>query len=106
MNIPVGCWAAFQGATSSPAWIPNNIDQVVCVGYCCAGSVPENFRSIDCFIAGVRARDQQAAYSVASAFEESAMSERVVSGIFVRYRRDNSFRHVVSNGLVRERMPI
>ena len=57
-------------------------------------------------MAGIRARDKQAAHGIPCALEKTAASERVVSRVFAGQGRDDGFRHVISDSLVGHRMPI
>ena len=65
-----------------------------------ASAVANNFRNVKGGMAGIGARDEQAAHRIAGALDKAAVSEGVVSRVFVRQRGNDGFRQVVSNGLV------
>ena len=69
-------------------------------------AVADNFGEIEGAASRIGSGNQKTAYGIAGALEKPAVSERVVSRVFVSQRGDDGFRHVISNGLVSDPVPI
>ncbi len=80
--------------------------RVIKVGNTRSCPVPNNFREIEASSAGIGFRNQETAYCIAGAAEESSMAERVVPRVLPCSGRYYGFRKVVSDRLISKRVPI
>src|SRR5258708_1918890 len=68
--------------------------------------VSDNFGEIEGAASRIGSGNQKTAYRIARALKKPAMSERVVSRILMGHGRDDGFRHIVSDRLIGEGVPI
>lgn len=74
--------------------------RVVEIRDACGGSGADDFADIEGLFAGVGTRNDGATEGVSCAFEEAAVAEGVVAGIFMRGYGNEEFDHVVFDGLI------